>query len=58
MPTTDSIRWMCCATRSRSWAATREQAAHNVADAIAQWIDEAGSLGSEIPMPKVRVTAA
>jgi len=37
---------------------TREEAAHNVADAIAQWIDEAAALGREIPAPKVHAPAA
>jgi antitoxin HicB len=32
--------------------ATREEAARNIDDAIAQWIDEARSLGREIPQPK------
>ena len=38
--------------------ATREEAAHNVADAIAQWIEEARALGREIPTPKVTAPAA
>jgi antitoxin HicB len=36
---------------------TREEAAHNIGDAIAQWIDEAQKLGREIPAPKVAATA-
>jgi antitoxin HicB len=32
--------------------ATREEAARNIDDAIAQWIDEARTLGREIPQPK------
>ena len=37
--------------------ATREEAAHNIGDAIAQWIEEAGRLGREIPMPKMAIPA-
>jgi antitoxin HicB len=32
--------------------ATREKAARNIDDAIVQWIDEARTLGQEIPQPK------
>jgi hypothetical protein len=32
--------------------ATREEAARNIDDAIVQWIDEARTLGQEIPQPK------
>ncbi len=31
--------------------ATREEAAHNIADAIAAWIEEARALGRTIPEP-------
>jgi antitoxin HicB len=31
--------------------ATREEAARNIADAIAQWIEEARAIGREIPAP-------
>src|SRR5260370_909843 len=36
--------------------ATREEAAHNIGDAITQWIDEARALGREIPEPKALAT--
>ena len=37
---------------------TREQAAHNVADAIAAWIEEARALGREIPAPSRHALSA
>jgi predicted RNase H-like HicB family nuclease len=36
---------------------TREEAAHNIGDAIAQWIEEAGKLGREIPVPRPIIAA-
>lgn len=38
--------------------ATREQAARNVGDAIAAWIEEAARLGRAIPAPSWRPLAA
>lgn len=35
--------------------ATREQAAHSVADAITAWIQEATALGRPIPQPSRRL---
>ena len=36
---------------------TREQAARNVADAIAAWSEEAQALGREIPSPSTHLLA-
>jgi antitoxin HicB len=36
----------------------REEAAHNVADAIEAWIEEARALGRPIPEPSRQLTAA
>lgn len=41
----------------KSDGSTREEAAHNIGDAIVQWIDEAQKLGREIPAPKVPALA-
>jgi len=38
--------------------ATREEAARNVADAIAAWIEEATRLGRPIPMPSAHLALA
>ena len=38
--------------------ATREEAAHNVADAIAAWIEEATATGRPVPSPSRRLAAA
>ena len=38
--------------------ATREEAARNIEDAIADWIDEAVQLGRPIPAPSRLLTAA
>lgn len=37
---------------------TREQAAHDVGDAIAAWIEEARALGRAIPAPSRTLAAA
>ena len=37
---------------------TREEAARNVADAIAAWIEEAKELGREIPEPSAHLALA
>jgi antitoxin HicB len=37
---------------------TREEAAHNVADAIAAWIEEATAIGRPIPEPSRRLALA
>jgi len=37
---------------------TREEAAHNVADAIAAWIEEATALGRPVPQPSRRLVLA
>jgi antitoxin HicB len=38
--------------------ATREEAAHNIADAIAAWIEEAKRLGRAIPAPSEHLLLA
>ena len=38
--------------------ATREEAAHNIADAIAEWVDEAKRLGRPVPTPSERLLLA
>ena len=38
--------------------ATREEAAHTIADAIAAWIEEAGATGRPIPLPSRRLAPA
>jgi len=38
--------------------ATREEAAHNVADAIAAWIEEAAATGRPVPQPSRRLALA
>jgi antitoxin HicB len=38
--------------------ATREEAAHNVADAIAAWIEEATATGRPVPLPSRHLLAA
>jgi predicted RNase H-like HicB family nuclease len=37
---------------------TREEAARNVADAIASWIEEARQLGRSIPEPSIHLALA
>ena len=37
---------------------SREEAARNIADAIAAWIDEAKKLGREIPEPSLHLAMA
>ncbi len=37
---------------------TREEAARNIADAIAAWIDEAAKLGRPVPAPSLHLAAA
>lgn len=38
--------------------ATRAEAAANVEDAISTWIEEAGRLGRDVPVPLTRQVAA
>jgi len=38
--------------------ATREEAAHNIADAISAWIEEAKALGRPIPAPSAPLATA
>jgi antitoxin HicB len=38
--------------------ATREEAAHNIADAISAWIEEAKALGRPIPEPSAHLATA
>jgi predicted RNase H-like HicB family nuclease len=38
--------------------ATREEAARNIADAIAAWIEEAKALGRPIPQPSAHLAMA
>lgn len=38
--------------------ATREEAAHNISDAIAAWIEEATRLGRPIPSPSAHLALA
>jgi predicted RNase H-like HicB family nuclease len=37
---------------------TREEAAHNIADAIAAWIEEAMATGRPVPQPSRRLAVA
>jgi predicted RNase H-like HicB family nuclease len=37
---------------------TREEAAHNIADAIAAWIEEARRMGRNIPEPSAHLSMA
>ncbi|MEI9931104.1 MAG: type II toxin-antitoxin system HicB family antitoxin [Rhizomicrobium sp.] len=38
--------------------ATREEAAHNIADAISAWIEEAKRLGRAVPVPSAHLLLA
>jgi predicted RNase H-like HicB family nuclease len=38
--------------------ATREEAAHNIADAITAWIEEAARLGRPVPAPSAHLLLA
>ena len=37
---------------------TREEAAHNIADAIAAWIEEAQRMGRAVPRPSIHLAMA